>query len=83
MLRKWIWTAGFMLMGAILMGTECEEAYYGSLGEGYYDWDGGILTGWSREGDNTMYTNWYTDTAISSDGDAGYIALGDGTFYSW
>jgi hypothetical protein len=46
-------------------------------------WDGGIMRGHSRQGDNRMYANWHTETTMSSNGDAGYISLGDGTSYSW
>jgi hypothetical protein len=66
---------------AMSNGWSHRNAYRRGYGDSY--WDGGIMKGYSREGDHSMYTNWYTDTAVSSNNDAGYISLGDGTFCSW
>lgn len=32
---------------------------------------------------STSYFTEFTDTGVSSDGDVGYISLGDGTFYDF
>ncbi len=48
-----------------------------------YGYDTGYGGGWNDSYGGGFYSNWYTDTAVSSSGDSGYIALGDGEFYSW
>jgi hypothetical protein len=49
----------------------------------YDDPDQPIPTGVEDPSTSSQYFNDYTDTGVSSDGDVGYIALGDGTFYDF
>jgi hypothetical protein len=51
-------------------------------GGGYDDPNQPIPTG-EDASTSSQYFNDYTDTGVSSDGDVGYVALGDGTFYDF
>jgi FG-GAP repeat len=61
--------------------AEPAEPGYGDGGE-YDDPNEPIPTGVDPS-TSSQYFNDYTDTGVSSDGDVGYIALGDGTFYDF
>lgn len=51
----------------------------GGMDAGY--WGGSSYGGWADGGN--FYGNSLLGTAVSSSGDSGYIALGDGDFVSW
>jgi hypothetical protein len=52
-------------------------------GSGEYDDPNQPIPTGEDSSTSSQYFNDYTDTGVSSDGDVGYIALGDGTFYDF